>query len=166
MKRKTALLSVAATLMIVCLTAAAPAAASTQPSVTAGGAVVLPALFDELAGDHVQLHVTARQRAYGGVQGRFSIVHHRPPGVFGRGSGVVTCMAVNGNQAVVSGVLTHGTLSDGTDLSGHIGTFTLIDDGSNDSVGFAFSFWGLPINPCQRADPFVDLDEGNITVHG
>ena len=163
---KTVLRCIGATLMIVCFTAAAPALASTQPSVTAGGAVVLPAPFEEFAGDHVQLHVTARQRADGGVQGRFSIVHHSPPGVYGRGSGVVTCMEVDGNQAVVSGVFTHGGLSDGTDLSGHVATFTLIDeDDANDVVGFAFSFWDISINPCERADPFVNLSQGNITVH-
>ncbi len=98
----TVLRCVAAMLMIVSATAA-PAVASTQPSVTAGGAVVLPAGFDEFAGDHVQLHVTARQHPDGTVHGRFSIVHHRPPGVWARASGTITCLAVNGSRAVATG---------------------------------------------------------------
>ena len=75
---------VAAPLAIAMLMAAAPAKASPQSSVTAGGAVELPAEFGEFAGDHVQVHVTARQGPDGSAQGRFSIVHQRPPGLWAR----------------------------------------------------------------------------------
>ncbi len=154
--------------LMIAFTTAAPAVASTQPSVTAGGAVVLPAGFDEYAGDHVQLHVTARQQPDSSVQGRFSIVHHRPPGVWGRASGIITCLAINGNEAVASGMITHGALADGTDVDGKMATFTLVDNTTQDIAGFVFSFWtGVPtIKPCDPVFPYLDLEQGNITVHG
>ena len=65
---------------------------NTQPSVTAGGAGLLPARFEEFAGDRVQLEVTAQQRPDGSPQGRLSYVHHNAPGVLARGRGIVTCL--------------------------------------------------------------------------
>ena len=65
----------------------------------------------------------------------------------------------------MSGVITHGALGDGIDLSGATATFTLVDDPAQDVAGFVFSFWGVPIVPCDPVFAFVALDEGNITVH-
>jgi len=156
---------IAAPLAIAMLMAAAPAKASPQSSVTAGGAVELPAEFGESAGDHVQLHVTARQGPDGSAQGRFSIVHQRPPGLWARASGIVTCLAVSGDRAVVTGVITHGNLREGGDVSGDIATFTLSDRPEGDTAGLAFSFWGIPIDPCEPLPTILTWSQGNITVH-
>ncbi|MDQ1727846.1 MAG: hypothetical protein QOK14_1891 [Frankiaceae bacterium] len=150
---------------ILCI-AAAPAPASTQPSVTAGGGDLLPAQFGEFAGDRVQLDVTAHQRPDGSPQGRFSYVHHNAPGVLARGSGIVTCLTVNADRAVVTGVITEGAFRGGGDPSGEIATFTLVNNGTTDVAGFAFSFRDGPLVPCAPGPTFLVLSQGSITVRG
>jgi hypothetical protein len=94
------------------LAPAANATSALSPSVYGAGSGPLePA-------DRVHVVVTARG-AGATAQGRFTIIHQTPTGLFAVLSGRVDCLAVNGAAAVATGTITSGFDGLGVDPVGH-----------------------------------------------
>jgi hypothetical protein len=148
------------------LLGAGSAAATSAPFVTGSGKGPFP-LAPE-SGEVVQLEVTARQLPNGSFQGRFNAHHFLPGGEMpGLLQGELTCLAVNGNVATMTGLATHGKLF-GVELEPFEVAITIIDNGAHDLFAIEVAFDPFPhdITPCQLAhSAFASSEEGNFIVH-
>jgi hypothetical protein len=140
--------------------AATPSDAGGGASASGGGAGFFAPDSPVFAGDRVQLELTANEAG-----GRFNAVHHMSSAVFTRISGDVDCLAVSGNVAVATGVITEGTAGIGVDPVGTRVSLR-ITDGAPDvfEVDLAF-FSGHVIAPCS-SDPILtwSVQQGNFSV--
>ena len=82
------------------------------------------------------------------------------------GVGEVTYVSVVDGVAVTFGVIQRAWFRDfpGWDVAGTAAAITVADRGANDLLGFDFEFFGSPITPCGKVEPFVSVDHGNFTV--
>jgi hypothetical protein len=113
--------------------------------------------------------LTAIEYADGSVSGQYT-------DRFANGDGfhaVVDCLSVAGNQAWVSGLVTHGRFTDPDteeviDLAGLYVWTTAVDNGvsANDPPDqISFSFFDVEPIPCIEFDvPILDAPEGQVTV--
>ena len=146
----------AAVLATVMLAPAAHGSAGDAPGgvVTGHGAGVL--LLPPFTGDRVILDLEA--------PGRFDITHLDKAGEeFARLAGSITCVAVHGTTAFVSGVVEEGHTPDVVgDPVGQKFAITIADHGANDLIGVAPpSAVGLPCSPVPLD---TVIDEGGFTV--
>lgn len=151
---------VAAALLLVGF--AAPAHARAAAAITGGGSGSFSADAPVFAGDRVQLEVTARESG----SGRFNAIHLLASGgVFTRIEGVIDCLAVAGDVAIATGVVTAGVAGTGVDPVGSRVSFTIVD-GNPDvfAVDLAF-FSGHTIAPC-TSDPILSwsVEHGNFQI--
>ena len=157
--------------VLVLVVAGPTAAAPSAFSVTGSGTAVFP-VGTPVAGDSEDISVKANTAADGSVTGHFSVIHHLASGgISGNVSGDVTCMAVTGNIAQVSGVITKGKLPGvpGVDPIGARVAITVVDNGpAGDGVGVDSSFAPFPhdVADCAFVPPFLTLSEGNFRVNG
>lgn len=142
--------------------AAAPVHAGSRASVSGGGAGFFAPDAPVFAGDRVQLALNAREA--GG--GRFDAVHHTSSGeVYTRIAGYVDCLAVSGNVAVATGVITRGFAGSGADPVGTRVSLRITDrEPDVFAVDLAF-YSGHAIAPCS-SDPILtwSAEQGNFTV--
>jgi hypothetical protein len=143
--------------------AAAPVDAGSGASAAGGGAGFFPQDAPAFAGDRVQLELTAHDA--GG--GRFNAVHHTASGgVFTHIAGYIDCLAVIGNVAVATGVITQGFAGSGVDPVGTRVSLRITDaEPDVFAVDLAF-FSGHAIAPCS-SDPILTwtAEQGNFIVH-
>jgi hypothetical protein len=144
-------------------------ASPTGASVTGSGKGPFPIAPEE---GTVQFDVTARVLPDGSVQGRFHGVRHLTSGgLEAHFEGDVTCLAVQGNVAMITGVATSGKVFALPDFAaaGQEVAVTIIDNGKNDMFALETSFAPFPhdITPCQVARTlFATNVEGGFVVHG
>jgi len=154
--------------VVVLAVAAAPVGAEAVPSVTGGGAAFFPDDSPIFAGDRVQLDLTARDLGGSAAKGRFAAIHHTAAGgVFTQLQGTVDCLAVDGDVAVATGVITHGFAGIGVDPVGTRVSFE-ITDGEPDVFAVDLEFFsGHTIAPCS-SEPILTFtaEQGNYTVRG
>ncbi len=162
------MLLVCASVAAFLLCAPGTAAASMGGSVTGGGAGYFPASAQPFPGDRVQLSITARNMPDGRAKGEFNMLHHSASGtLLARIHGRVDCVRVEGNTAVVTGVITKGFATPfGVPVVGHEVSYTIVD-ASPDSFAFGVDFLlGRSVGRCQPGAVFVmPVTEGNFTVH-
>ncbi|GIG67104.1 hypothetical protein [Phytomonospora endophytica] len=144
--------------------ASSPASKEMRLSGSAGGN--LPAAFGQWAGDAVAFDIEAR-----GTTGTFDVSHRKPDGGFVAAfNGDITCLAVGGDVAVATGVITEGSADipgqGVTDLTGKKVAFTVLDDGRRDRFFWQWEFLGAPINDCQGTAPVWDPSWGGFRVSG
>jgi hypothetical protein len=98
--------------------------------------------------------------------GRFTAIHYTAASrVFTQLQGTVDCLAVDGDVAVATGVITHGFAGIGVDPVGTRVSFR-ITDGEPDVFDVDLEFFsGHPIAPC-TSDPILTfvVQQGNYTV--
>jgi hypothetical protein len=132
--------------------------------VTAGG----PDACIDLGGEHPgcdgNFSLVANQYADGSVSGQYT-------DRFARGDGfhaVIDCLVVSGNDAWVSGVITHGRIGD-IDLAGLEVLTQVRDNGTSandpaDQISFSFIDTELPDCTEQPDLPLLDAPEGQVRV--
>ena len=135
---------------------------------SAGG--LLPEGFGPWTGDPVSFDIDARSTA-AGTAGTFDVSHLHPDGeLVAEFTGDITCLAVGGDVAVATGVITEGVghLPDQgpTDLAGQRVSFTVHDDGRKDRMFWQWEFLGAPIADCQGTAPVFDPEWGDFRVSG
>lgn len=135
---------------------------------SAGG--LLPEGFGPWTGDPVSFDIEARSTP-AGTSGTFDVSHVHPGGeLVAEFTGDITCLAVGGDVAVATGVITEGVghLPDAgpSDLAGQRVSFTVHDDGRKDRMFWQWEFLGAPISDCQGTAPVFDPGWGNFRVSG
>lgn len=161
-KRLTRMSSALATLFVL---AAVPASAAGPivHRVSVGGPDGCIALANSHPGCDANFSLVAMQSADGSVWGQFT-------DRFDEGEGfhaVITCLAVDGNNAWVSGVIIEGTLG-GTDLAGRSVATRVQDNGTSakgpaDKISYS---WLGDARPCTMKLNYVlfDAPEGQVNV--
>jgi len=132
--------------------------------VTAGGPDACIALGFEHPGCDANFSLVANQYAGGDVSGQYS-------DRFANGNGfhaVVDCLAVTGNDAWISGVITHGRIDD-IDLAGLEVLTRVRDNGTSqndpaDQISFSFIDTELPDCTEQPDLPLLDTPQGQVRV--
>jgi hypothetical protein len=155
---RTATLGVSAALWLALVV---PVSAAPPPSVAGGGAGFF-APGGPFPGDRVQLELTARE----GSGGSFTAVHHLSSGgVFTYLVGSIDCLAVDGNIAVATGVITQGVAGIGVDPVGTRVSFRITDSQPDVFDADLAFFSGHDIAPC-TSDPILtwSVEQGNFTV--
>ncbi|MEV0646295.1 hypothetical protein AB0I28_13625 [Phytomonospora sp. NPDC050363] len=143
-----------------------PSTASGEPRLHGSAGGHLPEFFGQWAGDAVAFEIDAR-----GMTGTFDVSHTKPDGAFvAEFDGDITCLAVGGDVAVATGVISAGSAdvpgSGITDLTGQKVAFTVYDDGRQDRFFWQWEFLGAPINDCQGTAPVFDPSWGGFKVSG
>lgn len=165
LRRTRPLLALVGGLMLLAVSPA-PAGAGAASSVAGGGAAYFPDDSPVFPGDRVQLDVTARDLGDAGAKGRFTAIHHTAAGgVFTQLQGTVDCLAVEGDIAVATGVITHGFTGIGVDPVGTRVSFE-ITDAEPDVFAVDLEFFsGHSIAPCS-SDPILTftVQQGNYIV--
>ena len=124
------------------------------------------------------MHVNAHSDPDGeGARGRFFVKREASAFVMGRPdldfSGRVTCMTVEGNRAVVGGIITHDKLGPVHPLSplegrGYLGVY-IDNDQVNGQLADRSNSFPLPTPPGPVCPPFTDptgdFQTGNFIVH-
>jgi hypothetical protein len=134
--------------------------------VVGGGAGFFPDDSPAFPGERVRLDLTARDLGDARAKGRFTALHYTAAGrVYTQLQGYVDCLAVDGDVAVATGVITRGFAGSGADPVGTRVSFR-VTDGEPDvfAVDLAF-FSGHSIAPCS-SDPILifTVQQGNFTV--
>lgn len=141
---------------------APPADAGTRASVTGGGTAFFAPDAPAFAGDRVELNLTARE----GLGGTFNAVHVMASGgVFTHIAGSLDCLAVSGDVAVATGVITEGFTGIGIEPAGTRVSLR-ITDGEPDAFAVDLEFFsGHVIAPCS-SDPILTWSSvaGNFTI--
>jgi len=136
-----------------------------EPS--ANGQAILPE--EVLYGYFQNFSFQARENQDGSVTGSIQFKCRQPWS--GRVHGTIDCMTIDGNQATMSGVVTHSDIPDYQ--AGRLFWFRVVDNGEgNNSSADQFSdVWGLPEGyslHCAESLPFefdmFDIEHGNIQV--
>lgn len=112
--------------------------------------------------------LTAQMKADGSVKGQWQDTFN------GGGAGIhvaISCLNVVGNSATLGGMITHGKLGDGTDVSGKFAYTAVADNGTSkrdpaDQISFAYL--GDAEVPCEDMElsffTLVDLTNGQVKV--
>jgi hypothetical protein len=131
------------------------------------GQAILPE--EALFGYFQNFSFHARENEDGSVTGSIEFNCRQPWS--GRVHGTIDCMTIEGNQATMSGVVTHSDIPGYQ--PGRLFWFRVVDNGEgNNSAADQFSdVWGLPEGyslPCTESLPFnfdmFDIEHGNIQV--
>ena len=132
--------------------------------VKAGGPDACIALGFEHPGCDANYSLVANQYADGSVSGQYT-------DRFANGDGfhaVVDCLSVSGNDAWISGVITHGRIGD-VDLAGLEVLTRVRDNGTSandapDQISFSFIDTVLPDCTTQPDLPLLDTPQGQVMV--
>jgi hypothetical protein len=132
--------------------------------VSAGGPDACIAFGFEHPGCDANFSLVANQYADGSVSGQYT-------DRFANGNGfhaVVDCLVVSGNDAWISGVITHGTF-DGIDLAGLEVLARVRDNGTSandppDQISFSFIDTALPDCTEQPDLPLLDTPQGQVKI--
>ncbi len=130
-----------------------------------GGADICEALGAPTGCD-ANFSLVANLKADGSVSGQWQDTFS------GGGEGIhvaVDCINVDGNWAIIGGVITHGTV-DGVDVSGQRAITAVVDNGTSandppDQISFSFIEVPLDCKDLTPADfPLFDLAHGQVKV--
>jgi hypothetical protein len=132
--------------------------------VSVGGADVCEAL-GEPTGCDANFSLTANMKADGSVSGQWQDTFS------GGGNGIhvaIDCMIVDGNTAIVGGVITHGS-SDGEDLTGRRVVTKVVDNGTSqkdaaDQISFSYFVSGTCDDYSDANFTLLDLTNGQVKV--
>ncbi|WP_431904596.1 hypothetical protein [Nonomuraea sp. bgisy101] len=153
---------------------APPAVASAdkpEPRVSGSMSGTLPKEFGPWAGEPVKFTINAHGRP-AGVKGTFKVFHDRIDGSkpVGDFEGKITCLAVAGEVAVATGVITKGYVNildkPTEDVTGKKVSFTVHDNGRDDRIFWIWEFMGAPVNDCQGTAPAFKPARGDFTIRG
>lgn len=136
--------------------------------VTGGGNVILTSTFGRFAGDRVHISLNAHRFGTGAVRGRFILIQHSTNGgLIAHFAGQVTCLAVTGHVAQVTGVIKHGADNFGANPVGKLVAITVDDrgPGPGDMLGFATTVSGGSISACQAVPATLPVRDGDFMVH-
>jgi hypothetical protein len=133
-------------------------------SVSLGGADLCEALGLPTGCD-ANFSLTAKMHADGSVSGQWQDTFS------GGGNGIhvaIDCMIVDGNSAILGGVITHGS-SDGNDLSGLRAVTRVVDNGTSqkdpaDQISFSYFTSGDCGNFSELNFEMFDLTHGQVKV--
>ncbi|MEJ2193432.1 MAG: hypothetical protein P8X73_01065 [Ignavibacteriaceae bacterium] len=134
---------------------------------SANGSAILPEEFLEGYFQNFSFHASENQD--GNITGMIEFTCRIPSS--GRVHGTIECMTIDGNQATMSGVVTHSDIPGYQ--PGRLFWFRVVDNGEgNNSAADQFSdVWGLPEGyslPCTESLPFnfdmFEIEHGNIQV--
>ena len=132
--------------------------------VNAGGPDACIAFGFEHPGCDANFSLVANQYADGSVSGQYS-------DRFANGNGFhaeIDCLVVSGNDAWISGVITHGSI-DGIDLTGLEVLTRVRDNGTSqndppDQISFSFIDTDLPDCTEQPDLPLLDAPQGQVRI--
>jgi hypothetical protein len=147
-----------------------PAGAPGSLAVGAGTTTLGEGFPAQFQGDRVLVLVHARTLANQSHRGTFTITHSAPNGrLLAEVRGEITCLAVQGEQAVMTGVVTstRGTGLPGSDLRAGMAAVIVIRDGG-DSDFLAWSFGEMETaSRCTNlsAVAVAPVEQGNFVVH-
>ncbi|NUS72446.1 MAG: hypothetical protein HOQ05_03470 [Corynebacteriales bacterium] len=132
----------------------------------------LPEGFGPWTGDPVSFELEAKASDNNPASGTFAVNHIHPDGeLVGDFTGTITCLAVGGDVAVATGVISEGKVhlpdQEVQDVAGQKVSFTVQDNGKKkDTFFWQWEFVGAPINDCQGTAPVYDPQWGDFAVSG
>lgn len=147
-----------------------PAGAPGSLAVGAGATTLGEGFPAQVQGDRVLVLVHARTLANQSHRGTFTITHNAPNGrLLAEVRGEITCLAVQGEQAVMTGVITsaRATGLPNSELRAGMAASIVIRDGG-DRDFLAWSFGEMEVAPPCTNLPAVavaPVEQGNFVVH-